>query len=367
MYTKTELHGIINIVENKMTPIEIWNFLVNKHNEGKNSAESEIQINWEKYFGDAALFGYSYSQGDIEPHPNLTLGSMGREIPDILINKNNEKIFIAELKQYSIQKNDKFETQLLTYLIHPYIHLSIGILVCNKLYIYYYDFTKNSNISLEISFVHDDPDGIRFVELFSKANFNKQSIIDFITESNNKKNIEANIKNELNEELIKNLLKEHFSKKYPSIDFQKILKEYSFKISQTLHDNHEGNNTDIQKIENFKDKYALNNQPLAKRQIVLAVVKEYIKNNPSKTFLDLKNIFPDNLQGPLGVFQDDKEMLNKYTNNIKEYKTRFFTKDADKIKLQSENRTIIVCGEWGHNFDNFFPCATELGFDIKPI
>lgn len=350
-----------------MVAKEIWNYLVSAHKEGKNLSESEIQSDWEIFFADSELFGYSRLKNEIIPHPKLVLGSTEREIPDILINKNNEKIFVAELKQYSISKNTKIEKQLLNYLTHTDIHLSIGILVCDKLYIYYYDFNSNSTISLEIVFIQDNPDGIKFVELFSKANYDQQAIIDFIKERNAKKNIEDNIRNELTVDLIKELLQKHFLELYPSIDFNQILKDYNIIISQNLLDSSLKFNSFVKTIDKTKKNYSLNNQTLAKRQIVLNVMKDYIRNNPNISFDELKEIFPDKLQGSLGVFQDDEELLcAKYKNNKKEYQTRFFTKPEDKIQLQS-GRILVVCGEWGNNFENFYIHAKKLGYDIKQL
>lgn len=79
-----------------------------------------------------------------------------------------------------MQKNDDFEKQLLNYMSHTDLRLSIGVLVCSKIYLYFYNVAENSKICLEISFTPENPDGIKFIEFFSKENFNSEKIKDFI-------------------------------------------------------------------------------------------------------------------------------------------------------------------------------------------
>ena len=71
---------------------EAWNFLVIEYCGGKNKPEIEIQKKWEDYFAETELFGYSKIKNDIIPHPSLIIGSNKREIPDILLCRNNGRI-----------------------------------------------------------------------------------------------------------------------------------------------------------------------------------------------------------------------------------------------------------------------------------
>ena len=178
------------------------------------------------------MFGYSRIKKDIIFQPRLVLGSTEREIPDILLCRNGKKLFVAELKRYSLSKNEKFEKQLLNYLTHTDIHLSIGILICEKIYIYCYDFSANKHISLEIPFEKDNSDGIRFVELFSKQNFDKKKIQDFVVSRKLASQNIAKIKESISVTLIKNLLKEHFSKEYSENDFEKAFAEFEITVQE---------------------------------------------------------------------------------------------------------------------------------------
>ena len=76
--------------------------------------------------------------------------------------------------------------------------MNLGVVVCDKLYLYDYDFTQKENAyaEVEIPFEENNEDGAKFVELFSKDNFDKQKISDFIRSKSNSKDVIAKIKNE---------------------------------------------------------------------------------------------------------------------------------------------------------------------------
>jgi hypothetical protein len=220
-----------------MNYTETWNFLCTEHQAKYDKSEAEIQHDWENYFAETELFGYSRIKNDIVSHPQLVLGSTEREIPDILLCKNGEKLFVSELKQYSIAKTDKIEKQLLNYLTHTDIHLSIGILVCEKLYIYCYDFNANSKIEFEIPFEENNANGIKFMELFNKKNFDEKKIQDFVFQNHLSTQNVSEIKSDISVDLIKDLLKEHFLEKYSQEDFEKAIEKFEISVSEKININ----------------------------------------------------------------------------------------------------------------------------------
>lgn len=143
-----------------------WNKIVDFYNKYRFKPENEVQNLWEQLFADAELFGYSKIYGEIEPHRSIQIGSSCRVIPDIIIKKDEKDLFIVELKQSSLDCGDK---QLLSYL-KLLQQINIGILICNKLYIYNFDINKKDveQTKLAIDFTYDNPYGIKFVELFEK-------------------------------------------------------------------------------------------------------------------------------------------------------------------------------------------------------
>lgn len=254
-----------------MTSTESWNYLVQNFNLKKNQSESVIQSDWENYFADNELFGYSRIKNDVDSHRKLHIGSTDREIPDIILRKNGKDLFIVELKQYSLSKTDDFEKQLLNYMAHTDVRLSIGILVCNKIYIYFYDVAENSKEVLEIPFIQDDSTGIKFVELFSKENFDEEKIRNFIKEGNYKKENQILIQEELkNPDLIPTLLKKYFLEQGLEKEFENIWKNFDFKIypKQVKMENEIRRVIPMPSKVNFTNNYFRSESEIAKKQAI---------------------------------------------------------------------------------------------------
>ena len=130
---------------------EKWNKIVELHNQYLNSQENLIQMLWESIF--AEIFGYSRLYGDIDSHRSIRIGSTERVIPDIIIKNGEKDLFVVELKQHNIFYNSGIERQLLSYL--KLLRIQIGVLICQKIYVYKYDPNKNDfeQEKIEIEFV----------------------------------------------------------------------------------------------------------------------------------------------------------------------------------------------------------------------
>ena len=87
--------------------IKNWNLLVSQHSQFYNQPECKIQNIWESYFSE--ILGFSKIFNEIDSHRKLHIGSSDREIPDIILKKDSKDLFIVELKQYYLAKNDDFE------------------------------------------------------------------------------------------------------------------------------------------------------------------------------------------------------------------------------------------------------------------
>lgn len=91
---------------------------------------------------------------------------------------------------------------------------------------------------------------------------------------------------------------------------------------------------------------------LNKRQLVYAIVKDYIeKNNPSLE--TLLSIFPDELQGSKGVIKKESEVDDP---------KRFNMKEPLKIK---NGMHVVVSNQWGDNIPGFIDVAEKLDYKIS--
>lgn len=348
-----------------MTDNEKWNLLVEKHSGFYNRSECEIQNLWEKYFSE--IFEFKTVLNEIDSQRVLHIGSSDREIPDIILKRDGKDLFIVELKQYSYSRTENFEKQLLNYMAHIDLRLSIGVLVCEKLYLYFYTHSDNNNVCLEIPFEKDNELGIKFVELFSKNNFDEKKAREFIqTQSKNKNDI-FSIKKEISPELIKRLLKEYFSEKYDENIVESALKDFSFNCSERKTNSvnaglpQKANVAPLTNAGGKKfTKYKVNGVSTGgKKPTVYHVVKSYVENNSGITFDQLQVAFPDAAAKP-----EYRKLVRRFEDvEEKEWKYNRFDK---RLIVLSDGQEVAVSTQWAvNNMKNFIRYATALGFEIS--
>lgn len=210
-----------------MTPSDAWNKIVAQYNKNKNSKEEIVQTSWELLF--STVFGYDDS--DIDPQRSIKLGATERGEPDIIIKKGMEDVFVVELKRHTLHDGRE---QLFSYLNQ--LKMNLGIVVCDTLSLYDYDFTQKEPTysELEISFTPDNPNGVAFVELFSKDKFDSQKVKDFIANKSRTKGNLVLIKKAITESLVINLLEEYFAKTYPKEDVDVAISDIHVSIGSQM-------------------------------------------------------------------------------------------------------------------------------------
>jgi len=204
-----------------MTNTEKWNRIVECYEKNKNAMENVIETTWENIFVD--YLNYRRLEGDIDRQRKIPIGSTQRPTADIIIKDGDRDLFVVELKRHSLPFNTEMESQLLSYL--KLLRNKTGILICDKIYIYMYDINKRDDEQnkMEINFTRDNADGIAFVELFSKANFNEMAIHQFVQDKiKSVANIEL-IKNEITPALITKLLQNHFIERYNMTEIEEAI------------------------------------------------------------------------------------------------------------------------------------------------
>ena len=151
---------------------EIWNEIVGEYNKNRNAKEEIIQNSWELLL----KFLFGYSKEDIDAQRSIKMGATERGEPDIIVRKDGKDAFVIELKRHTLHDGRE---QLFSYLNQ--LKMNIGIVVCDALYLYDYDFTKKDIYrELEIPFERGNPDGEAFTELFSRENFDAEKDAKFI-------------------------------------------------------------------------------------------------------------------------------------------------------------------------------------------
>lgn len=111
-------------------------------------------------------------------------------------------------------------------------------------------------------------------------------------------------------------------------------------------------------------KYIFKGQKYGKRQLVLAVVTDFVRNNPSISLSELKTIFPDEIQ--YDSFMNQKFGVIQTETFVKEknWDKCFFNKTDEKIILK--DTTILVSKEWGiNNITQFLIAAQKASLIIQ--
>lgn len=349
-----------------MSYIILWNKIVSQYNKIRNNKEEVVQASWEFIF--STLF--NYSDPEIDSQRPVQMGSTPK-YPDIIIKNENEDLFVVELKQHTLHKG---QDQLISYLNQ--LKVNIGILVCDNLYIYDFDYTSRENAYsvIEIPFVQDNPNGSRFVELFSKDNFDKQKIKNFIKECNQNKDIVNEIKNEITSNLASELLKKYFTEKYTGVDIDKILSEYTVSVSKksSVYTNpaatipvssvYVPRMTASSFMAKDATQFMVNGTPTGgKGPTVYAAVNSYIDSHPNISLQELKTAFPDYLAKP--GFGKMIRSVEEVTPN--EWSGSRFSKHPITL---SDGTRITVSTQWKpDNMRSFIEGVTRLGIEIKPI
>ena len=117
-------------------------------------------------------------------------------------------------------------------------------------------------------------------------------------------------------------------------------------------------------MDNSKDttKYIYNGRKYGKGRLVLAVVKDYVNNNPNITINHLKMLFPKELQGSHGVVRstDDARM------SCSDAERRFYF-SPDEI-IHCKDGDVVVCTQWGKfNIDNFINRIADLDIVVEAV
>lgn len=355
-----------------MTLTEKWNAIVSDFQSNKSLKEEAIQNLWEEIFADAAVFGYSKRSGEIDVWRNIQIGSRERTIPDIIIRDSirNKDLFVVELKQHNLQFNQVYKDQLFSYM--RLLELKVGILICDKLYIYYRE-NNNTEYSTEISFTQNSANGEKFIELFSKGDFSQEKVMDFLIKTEKTKSNISQIKRDLQQLDIRKLLIEHYSEKYSAEEIELALKDFQISIATDLERNSTfildrpntiGSSTlrNVDRAGQDTTKYLFNGTIYGKGKLVLAVVKKYMQDNPATSAQLLLTVFPKELQGSRGVVK----LVSETHINCQDPEKRFFLRPNDII--QTATQECAVCSQWGiGNIDRLINKARSLGMKIDII
>lgn len=351
---------------------ETWKAFVDYLLEDKknNVGEAEYQSTIERQL---QLLGWIRLKHEICHKPNLSIGNNGHIQPDILIQKENIKQFVIEVKRPQHTQKAKDRDQLVSYMRQ--LKLKAGLYIGEHIEIFYDQPESENAVSvLTIPLELENKRGARFVELFSKEHFNKETIVQFCEnrikemqhqESLNK--IKENLVNEAQQQITKGMkmhLMEKYGNAFSESDIVSMLATIEFTATQKGKEQPNTSNIPAEEVPKPKSKhddtqYSINGSTyLKKRRFVHQLVKLYVGQHPNATFSELEQVFPPTLQGSYGVVRTMAYIHQKGTEN------RYLMKDSDLLH-SADGVDFAVSNQWGiSNTPKVVELAKSLGYKI---
>lgn len=358
---------------------EKWNQFVYYLREAKKNGVEEPEYH-STIEAQLQLLGWMRYKNEICHKPNLSIGNNGHIQPDILIQKDDKKQFVIEVKRPLHTQIAKDRDQLVSYMRQ--LKLKAGIYIGEHIEIFYDQPDSENAVSvLSIPLELDNKRGTRFVELFSKDRFSKEAIVQFCEDRIKEMRYQESL-NKIKENLItdaqgqvaegmKMYLMEKYGNTFSESDIVGMLASLNFTatpkdgqqpviVTPIASSQKQVPDVATSKRQYDKTQYSINGGPLqGKRRFVYQVVKTYVEEHPSATFADLEQTFPSTLQGSYGVIRTTDYIRER---GIEEY--RYLMKDGELLR-SSDGITFAVCSQWGiGNTPRVVELAKKLGYVI---
>lgn len=321
---------------------EIWNKIVDLFQANKNAEEFKLQNLWEVIFKE--LFNYSSLNNEIDTHRSIHLGSFNRVIPDIILRKNNKDIAVIEIKR-NMQLTDNYKNQLFSYL--KQLKVNVGVLICNKIYLYLYDYTKADveQKKFVIDFFKDNTNGEKFVQLFNKFEFSIDNIKAFLNEHTKLDDEYKEIKKIINSAFIVDLIKNYcLDNGYNETSISKFLNEIEITIKNKNTENIIQENYNY--INNYQNKEITkeNLEKIGKNNAISLCNKNGIKvTNHNSTYAALNGeIYPANAD-PRHLREDWYLLLDDcYNKKLHVFKIPANSLLSSRLAYRSDKGQIVL-------------------------
>jgi hypothetical protein len=204
------------------------------------------------------VLGWKQFSGDFDIRPSYQIGAANRITPDFVIKTaENTKLFVIEIKQPSIPLTSNFQQQLFSYMRQ--LKLEYGILIGQGIQIFYDGNLAEQEDPVLLEMIHFEKNsqkGEKFVEIFSKENFNPELLQEFTLNALKKINHKEELKKLKNQ-----LLSESYRIKIFDILKTQLLNDFDEKIIDKVFNELEFNIEDkikIAPIENYETRKTIN-------------------------------------------------------------------------------------------------------------
>lgn len=318
------------------------------------------------------LLGWKKFRGEIVTQYPVQAGHENK-YADIVILQNNIEQFVIEIKRPNHILQEEDEKQLFSYMRLLKNKVFFGLYVGDKIRLYYDDVTFEEVFSVDIK--ENNPDGLKFVELFSKDSFNVQTLTDFCKKQKKIFQERKQIQNEVgkilsdtNGQLFKNALKEKYlSEGYSDEWIDSVLNQIILTVSPVVKERQKAEgffttsthkqNQCVTKNDRDYTKYSiLDGKPLPKSRFVLAVVSKFVNDHPN-TYSEYAKIF--------NVLKPDRQGVIKEFDSLARNEIRNYFASESECLTSQDGVKFVVCNQWKIQFmQPIIQFANSQGYNV---
>ena len=353
--------------------MNIWNTICKDILDKKTKQATEKEYQELVYTHFRYLLGWHCER--VENQYQLRVGSTVNYVyPDIVFFKNDNPLFVIEMKKPNHTQIKEEIVQLFSYM--KLLPVQFGIYIGEHIELFYYEFGKEPVSVLKIDFVENSKNGKNFIEHFKQENFNTEQLTNFciaqIAKQEKQKEINEFI-NELTTEKGKQLFIELLNTKlinegYSTEDIEKITNEIQVNIYRK---NHTPTKSYIQNTLLIKQhtiikkqldhtRYKLNGYGnYGKGRLALAIVQSFVENNPKLTYYEIVNAIP------FGIEKYSEIQKWKASTNDIHKETRWFEND---LMTSADGINFAFTTQIGrHNIGKIIDFAIAQGYIVEAI
>lgn len=350
-----------------------WNEIVLSLNDCKKRGilEEEYHAEIENLF---RILGWSRHNGSIQHKKSIPIGSQKEIEADIVLEKDTQKIAI-EVKHPNNKLKKRQIEQLASYMRQ--IKTSVGLYIGEKICLFY-DIPDEDNMEccLELQLAQEQEEGLVLCSMFDYRTFSYENILKYCVEKYkllvDRKTLSKKItswQEDSNDTEIKQILSDYFLSKGYSLE---IVTEELQKLRLFVKDKGidkriplPGETTGHKTSKGFR-RYRVNKGQLAfKRDIVLSVISQYLREHPQTSFFSLEETFKEVKCGRK-LFLTVEELRRKSIES-KDILGRYNCSEPD-ILTSGDGIDFVVCNQWAEsNFPTFVKVVEDkIGWTITP-
>ncbi len=339
------------------------------------------------------VLNWSKPKGEICPKERIKIGSHNQLEPDITLKIDESPVLVIEVKRPRNKLNEKQIMQLVSYMRQR--RVQFGLYIGDRIALFYDDSQNGPTEVWGVGLNPEADEGWRFVDFFARGSFNTERLEIFCKERINEIHTLMGLRdiagklaeddgNAILKELVENCLVRMNG--YDCRQVAKLLRCYKFvaiPLNQTSfsEDDVDTDNEYVQqsnyvlvkqprsqKGNNGRDntKYSIDGGTnyYGKNKIVREIIIRYLELHPKMTYRQLKQIFPDEMQGSYGVIRSIKD-LQEMEHNRKDLKTRYWMKEEELLETKVDGIRFAVCSQWGtYNIPNVFRVMEKWGWNV---